>query len=624
VKLISPYGNDSIAGFYNGPIVKSVNPSAGVAKGRAVISGTGFANTLSGNMVRFGTIQAKVIEGNATELLVEIPPGTPSGFVSVTSYGLTSYFHNPFVSSFNGNGMGFDSTAFGSGPTISPDADNSDARPVVGDINGDKKPDIIYRADNGSIAFAGNESISGVIKFGNPLTFTSRNITNMVGVHDFDNDGLNDLIAAVPGDDDSSKVFRNTGTLMQPAFTEVAHRYVQKATAIADFDGDGRPDILTGSFNFNKMQLYRNISGPNGIEFEAPQQISWDLSFVNLAAAADLNGDGLPELIYRTWGTDIMIQRNISVPGKLAFDLPQSFFSCNAQKILVSDMDGSGMPDLAVLTGGCTSIFVFQNNTLPGGPIMLSQVGNYNVENGISDFGVGDLNGDLSPDIIVLNTDKPRAIVLTNTSLVGSISFALARTVSLVDPLIPFTAYGGLEVSDFDGDGRPDLLTRLLEDTRFAVVRNIAGSFGTGVVCPGGSLLLQAQGIASTYQWQESLDSINYVNISNNGNYSGTTQAQLSIQQIPALWSGRYIRCLVNGQPNRPYKIRVVNYFNGTFNSDWNNPLNWSCGALPDEHAEVVVTGTVHLNSNATIKSLYVQPGASVQVGAGYQLIILE
>jgi len=624
VKVISPYGSDSIAGFYNGPIVTSVSPFAGVANGRAIINGTGFANTLSGNMVRFGTIQAKLIESNATQLVVEIPAGTPSGFVSVTAFGITGYFHNPFVSSFNGAGMGFDSTAFGIGPMVSLEASNAESKPVVGDINGDRKPDMVYRADNGSIALAANESISGVIKFANPVVFSSRTITNVVAIHDFDNDGLNDLIAEIPGDDDSSKVFRNTGTVLQPAFTEVPHRYVQKATAIADFDGDGRPDILTASFSFNKMQIYRNISGSAGIEFEAPFPVSWDLSFVDMASAADLNGDGLPELIYRAGGTNVVIQRNLSVPGKLAFDLPQMFFSCSGQKILVSDMDKNGMPDLAVLSGGCTNIFVFQNNSLAGGPIMLSQAGNYNVENGISDFGVGDLNGDFNPEIIVLNTDKPRAIVLTNTSSVGSISFTMARTVSLVDPLISFTAYGGLEVSDFDGDGRADLLTRLVNDTRFAVIRNLAGSFGSGVVCPGGSISLQAQGMANSYQWQASLDSINYVNISNDVNYSGTTQAQLTIQQIPASWSGRYVRCLVNGQPNRPYKIRVINYFTGTFDSDWNNPLNWSCGAIPDLHAEVVVTGNVILNSNATIKSLYIQPGASVQVGAGYRLVILE
>jgi hypothetical protein len=624
VKVISPYGEDSYAGFFNGPVVTSVTPASGVVKNRAVISGKGFANTLTANIVRFGSIQATVVEGNSNELIVEIPEGTPSGFISVTSFGLTCFFHNPFLTSFNGIGTGFDSTAFSMGPLISVEASNAGSRAIIGDINGDKKPDLLYRANNGSIAFSGNESITGVIKFADPLIFPSRTITNIAGIHDFDGDGLNDLIAQVPGADDSSKVFRNTGTFSRPAFSEVPHRHIQKAATVVDFDGDGRPDVVTGSFNLNKLQIYRNISGKGGIGFENPILVSWDLSLLNLVSAADLNGDGLPELIYRTTMNNIIIHRNLSVPGKIAFDFPQTFSSCSPQKVLVSDVDGNGMPDLIVSSGGCYSIYIYRNNSMPGGPIILEQPNTFNTTSAISDFGVGDLNGDLKADIMVLNTNNPSAMVLTNTSAIGSISFTPERTVSLTGPLHAFTSFEGLGISDFDGDGRADLLPRLLNNTRFIVVRNIHGSFTSGVVCPGGSLTLQAQGVGSSYQWQESLDSNSYANISNNANFNGATQSQLSIQNIPSSWSGKFIRCLVNGQPNRPVIIRVINYFTGTHDNDWNNPLNWSCGIVPDSNTEVVVIGNVTLNSNATVKNLYVQPGATVRVGAGYQLTILQ
>ena len=55
----------------------------------------------------------------------------------------------------------------------------------------------------------------------------------------------------------------------------------------------------------------------------------------------------------------------------------------------------------------------------------------------------------------------------------------------------------------------------------------------------------------------------------------------------------------------------------------WENPANWSCGKLPDENTDVIITsGNIVLNTDVTIRSLKLSPQASFTVNSGHKLII--
>jgi hypothetical protein len=79
-----------------------------------------------------------------------------------------------------------------------------------------------------------------------------------------------------------------------------------------------------------------------------------------------------------------------------------------------------------------------------------------------------------------------------------------------------------------------------------------------------------------------------------------------------------------------PYEIQflptpISNTWVGNVNSNWENPLNWSLGIIPNQYTDVIISsGTILLNSNATIRSLSINPGANFSIGAGYHLIILH
>ncbi|MEO6453603.1 MAG: Ig-like domain-containing protein [Ginsengibacter sp.] len=65
----------------------------------------------------------------------------------------------------------------------------------------------------------------------------------------------------------------------------------------------------------------------------------------------------------------------------------------------------------------------------------------------------------------------------------------------------------------------------------------------------------------------------------------------------------------------------------GRVSADWNNPLNWSCGIVPDATKSVMIPAGTLFNStltgaNATIDRLWIQPGATIIVNTPWNLNI--
>ncbi len=63
----------------------------------------------------------------------------------------------------------------------------------------------------------------------------------------------------------------------------------------------------------------------------------------------------------------------------------------------------------------------------------------------------------------------------------------------------------------------------------------------------------------------------------------------------------------------------------GTIDNSWENAGNWSCSNLPTPSSDVIIyNGNVVINSNVTINSLTVKPGANVVVNSGFNLTVLN
>lgn len=79
------------------PSITAFTPASGPVGLTVKISGKGFSNTASDNIVYFGAVKAKVSSASTTALTVTVPAGATYQPVSVTTKNLTSYSNRPFT-----------------------------------------------------------------------------------------------------------------------------------------------------------------------------------------------------------------------------------------------------------------------------------------------------------------------------------------------------------------------------------------------------------------------------------------------------------------------------------------------------------------------------------------------
>ncbi len=136
---------------------------------------------------------------------------------------------------------------------------------------------------------------------------------------------------------------------------------------------------------------------------------------------------------------------------------------------------------------------------------------------------------------------------------------------------------------------------------------------------PSGNASLTCR-YAGPYQWQMN-DGSGFVNISDNANFSGTNSQILQLTNIPSSWTGYQFKCSYD-----LFRIQFLLSWTGAVSNDWGYYGNWgNCGSIPDSNTDVVIkSGTVILNTNTTIRSLTLAPGANITVSPGVTLTILH
>jgi hypothetical protein len=231
---------------------------------------------------------------------------------------------------------------------------------------------------------------------------------------------------------------------------------VNFAVVAVDVNGDGRKDVVSGRTLHQPTApgesgaLYTSLHNAGaGTGFAAASHVMAGIEPLFLAAA-DLNGDGLPDIVSASFD-DAAVQvflNSTTTPGQWA--TPQVLPSPGASQLVIADLNGDGKPDI-VSADYFVDLFL-QDPASAGhflAPVPLSS-------GGANWVAVGDLNHDGLPDIVIV--DATGVHVQLHGATATSASFGVPTTVFTQTPNIAFLGANIVAIADIDGDGYNDLV----------------------------------------------------------------------------------------------------------------------------------------------------------------------
>jgi hypothetical protein len=409
--------------------VASGNLTSGTGSGTLILNLTG-ANIkdLAGNGVGGGSFSA------APGSPVTVAPSPQSvAIVDVNGDGIPDILtiSGSFLSVLLGTSNGSFSPAPGSPFNLGASAVSMS----IADVNGDGIPDIATANGGGTTTDVsvllgnGNGSFSSVP--GSPF-FIGQD-PNAVAIGDVNGDGKPDFITAnggivhVFGESATVLLGTGSGTFSQAAGSPYPVGANPMSVAIADVNGDTKPDLVIANHDDNNVSV---LLGNGGGSFSAATGSPFAVgTSPTSVVVADINHDGRADIITANSGTNNVSVLLGNVGGGFTAATGSPFaVGSSPRSVAVADVNGDGKLDIVTANSGSNNVSVLFGD----GSGSFGAANNFAVGGNPSSVAIADINGDGRPDLAVANQQSN----FGNTGLVSTVSLLSNRVIPQAGPSV--------------------------------------------------------------------------------------------------------------------------------------------------------------------------------------------
>ena len=357
------------------------------------------------------------------------------------------------------------------------------------DVNGDGKLDMIaaQAGNNWELTVAlGNGD--GTFQSPNPIypgTCCSPDFrsANFVVVGDFNGDGKPDVALGTEAGYITILVGKGDGTFTLSQYITVTGCCTGPvAGAVGDFNGDGKLDLAVVNNTVNPGVVDVYLGNGNGTVSQTPVSVPINASGSepNSIVVGDFNKDG--KLDFATASTQNYPPNIVSVAlgnGDGTFQAvanytldSQNVSIGNVISIVSADFNGDGYPDIATLSNrGLVEVLLNKGDgTFPSTPAYYFIGEDYNDASYPHMLAVADFNKDGHPDLVIVDNQQKAAGVVLNK---GDGTFGPPSYYVFADRTAASVAVG-----DLNGDGNPDfVVSTTMDDSVTIFLGNGDGTF---------------------------------------------------------------------------------------------------------------------------------------------------
>jgi len=358
------------------------------------------------------------------------------------------------------------------------------------DLNGDGRPDL-------EVANNGDKSISVLLntgggKFGPPSITALPFDPNYLAFGDFNHDGKLDLAAASYRSNAMVILLGNGGgTFHSPA----AYATGNFAQSIGVEPLDDGTTLLVTADGITGDVLFTVVT-PQGVVGAPPLDVVGGQP--TAVAAADLNGDGMPDVVLTGASSDVSVliaQAGGQFKAAVGYSLGQP--SPLPQALVIGDLNGDGKPDVITANAGTFTSPGSVSVLLGNGDGTLKPPASTNVNQTAQSLALGDFNRDGKPDVAVAAFGS---IPGAGGSDPGGVAVLLGKGDGTFQPPATLTVSGlhpeAVAAADLNGDGKLDLAVVLVCDPALTQPSTLAIFLGQGdgTFAPARTFPLKATG----------------------------------------------------------------------------------------------------------------------------------